>query len=99
MQEPAKRFTNNMILKQRFTDGRTNYTEIGSDFQIETPASPEWDATMQSMGTAQYKTDVIAVLTFSVSEGTEDKLKHEPIYKDFRQWLYTDAGKLFLTLS
>ena len=86
-----------MILKQRFAEGRTHFIDIGNNFQIETPASPEWDKTWQGYST--FKTDVVAVVSYSVNTQGEDRIMHEPIYKDFSQWIYSNNGQLFLTLT
>lgn len=87
-----------MVLKQRFANGRTNYTEIGNSFQVETPASEGWSDTLNKRNEL-CKTDVVAILSYNINTGTEDKTVHEPIYKDFRQWLYSNSGQLFLTLT
>jgi len=86
-----------MVLKQRFADGRTHFIDIGGNFQIETPVSPEWDKTWQGHAMT-FKTDVVAVITYSVNVNGEDKIMHEPIYKDFPQWIYSNDGQLFKTL-
>lgn len=87
-----------MVLKQRFADGRTNFTDIGNDFQIETPASPEWGCALKNLD-KDFKTDVVAVLTYNINQATSDHVMQELIYKDFQQWIYSNDGQLFLTLN
>lgn len=77
-----------MILKQRLRDGFTQFINIGNNFTILTPANKDWNP-------AESK-DVHSIITYSDYKGT---MQHEPLYIDFPQWIYSNDGQLFLTLT
>lgn len=77
-----------MVLKQRLQDGKTQFIDIGDNFLVITPYSKEWNPTQSK--------DIHSVISYCDYEG---KLQHEPLYKDFFQWIYSNDGQLFLTLN
>jgi len=83
-----------MVLKQRFQDGRTNYTDIGDDFMYTQFMGDGFKdlAEREGMGEDAQK-DCLGFI-----HSTMDK-KAIPIYKNFQQWVYSNNGKLFMTLS
>jgi len=82
-----------MVLKQRFADGRTAYTNIGEQFlYIQQNAVEFKDACAHYFEGRNFETDCIGLIQYG-------ERKTEPIYKDFPQWVYSNDGQLFLTLS
>jgi hypothetical protein len=81
-----------MVLKQRFADGRTNYIDLGNDFTYIQPVAEEFDAysVIDKMSEVE-KEDCKGFICYG-------EQKHEPIYKDFPQWIYSNDGQLFMTL-
>lgn len=77
-----------MILKQRLGDGQTHFIDIGNSFSIITKAYKEWDNNT-------YK-DAHSLISYMDDKGV---LRHEPLYKDFIQWIYSNDGQLFLNLG
>lgn len=77
-----------MILKQRLRDGFTQFIDIGGNFTISTPANNEWNPNESK--------DVHGIVSYCDNNG---KLQHEPLYIDFPQWLYSNDGQLFITLT
>lgn len=82
-----------MVLKQRFADGRTAYTDIGDSFLLLTRAEKEFeDLAEEYFRTTELQKDCIALIQYG-------ERKTEPIYTDFPQWIYSNNGQLFLTLT
>ena len=77
-----------MILKQRLADGKTQFIDLGNNFVIITSAAQDWSP-MQSK-------DVYQIISYMDYNG---KLQHEPLYKDFLHWIYSNDGQLFLNLT
>lgn len=83
-----------MILKQRFADGRTNYKDIGNDFMFIQPMADDFEMWAKDHFTdkeQKMKEDCIGFICYSKTS--------EPIFKDFPQWIYSNDGQLFMTLS
>lgn len=80
-----------MVLKQRFADGRTQFIDIGNNFVIITPAHENWN-----MQKVMNKEDVHSIIEYV---DYNSHLQVEPLYKDFLQWIYSNDGQLFLTLT
>jgi len=83
-----------MILKQRFQDGRTNYTDIGDDFMYTQFFADGFSALAKSgeMNEQSLK-DCMGIIHYGVDK------KQIPIYKDFPQWIYSNDGRLFMNLT
>jgi len=82
-----------MILKQRFSDGRTAYTDIGDQWlYIQKSADEFKDLAQHYIRSPELEKDCIGLIEYG--EG-----KTEPIYADFPQWIYSNDGKLFMTLT
>lgn len=82
-----------MILKQRFADGRTAYTDISDQWlYIQQNAEEFKDAVAHYFEGGEFEKDCIGLIQYG------DR-KTEPIYKDFPQWIYSNDGQLFLTLT
>ena len=82
-----------MILKQRFAEGNTNYIDLGDTFVYRKRGSEDFETLLQRhLNTDAYRRDCIGFVLFGD--------KHvEPIYRDFPQWVYSNDGKLFMTLN
>lgn len=83
-----------MVLKQRFEHGRTAYTDIGDNFlYIQQNAEEFKDACAHHFeGRTEFEKDCIGLIQYG-------ERKTEPIYKDFPQWVYSNDGQLFITLT
>jgi hypothetical protein len=82
-----------MVLKQRFADGRTAYTNIGEQWlYIQQNAKDFGDIRAHHFEGAIEEKDCIGLIQYG------DR-KTEPIYKDFPQWIYSNEGQLFMTLN
>jgi len=82
-----------MILKQRFADGRTAYTDIGNQWlYIQQIASEFKDLAKEYFRSPELEKDCIGLIQYG------DR-KTEPIYKDFPQWIYSNDGQLFMNLT
>lgn len=82
-----------MVLKQNFQTGRTNYTDIGNDWMYTEFFGDGFSDIAKRLGlNDQSIKDCKGFIDFN-----NDK-NHIPIYKDFEQSVYSDDGKLFLTL-
>jgi hypothetical protein len=79
-----------MVLKQRFAEGKTQFIDIGENFVIITPANENWNDVIKR------DKDVHSVIEFT---GHNGKSQFEPLYTDFYQWIYSNDGQLFLTLT
>lgn len=84
-----------MILKQRFAEGKTQFIDIGSNFLIVTKASAEYDSVSDRHfnGDKVWRKDVYAFIEYG------EKGDIEPLFDDFLQWIYSNDGQLFLTLT
>jgi len=81
-----------MILKQRFADGRTAYTDIGEQWlYIQQHAEEFKDAYVHHFAGAVTDKDCIGLIQYG-------NQKTEPIYKNFPQWIYSNDGQLFMTI-
>jgi len=80
-----------MVLKQRFSDGKTQFIDIGNDFLLLQPHSEEWVHNDIAMSK-----DANAVIMYRDSSGNH---MEEWLYKDFPQWIYSNDGQLFLNLT
>jgi hypothetical protein len=80
-----------MVLKQRFSEGKTHFIDIGDNFLLLQPHSDEWKHNNINMSK-----DAHAVIMFTDIHG---KSQEEWLYKDFPQWIYTNDGQLFLNLT
>ncbi len=81
-----------MMLKQRFDEGRTNYTDIGKDFMYTEFFGDGFDDITKQMGLNEdSKKDCKGV----IHDGRGLQI---PIYNVFPQWIYTNDGQLFMTL-
>jgi len=82
-----------MILKQRFADGRTAYTDIGDQWlYIQKPAGEFKDLVKDFTRSPELEKDCIGLIEYG-------ERKMEPIYIDFPQWVYSNHGQLFMTLT
>lgn len=82
-----------MILKQRFEQGRTAYTDIGEQFLYIQQNAPEFkELAAEYFRSPELEKDCIGL----IQHGNR---KTEPIYKDFPQWIYSNDGQLFITLT
>jgi len=82
-----------MVLKQRFQDGRTNYTDIGDDFMYTEFFGDGFNDLCKRAGlNEQSKKDCIGFIHYAMDK------RQIPIYKDFPQWIYYNDGQLFMTL-
>ena len=83
-----------MVLKQRFQSGRTNYTDIGDDFMYTQFFGDGFgDIAKRAEMNEQDLKDCIGFIHYATYK------KQIPIYKDFPQWIYSNDGKLFSTLT
>lgn len=82
-----------MVLKQRFTDGRTNYIDIGDQWMLIQSNAADFEERMKEYfkDAAPLKEDCIAFVSWDKNE--------EPIYKCYPQWIYSNDGQLFMTLT
>jgi hypothetical protein len=81
-----------MVLKQRFAEGRTNYIDIGSEWQYIQVNSGLFESRIEAhFQNKENAKGCIGLIEF--------KGNTEPIYKDFPQWIYSNDGKLFMTLT
>jgi len=82
-----------MVLKQRFADGRTAYTNIGEQWlYIQQNAKEFQDTAAHYFEGSGAEKDCIGLIQYG-------NRQTEPIYKDFPQWVYSNDGQLFLTLT
>jgi len=82
-----------MVLKQRFADGRTAYTDIGEQWlYIQKAASEFKELAQEYFRSSELEKECIGLIQHG------DR-KNEPIYVDFPQWIYSNDGQLFLTLT
>ncbi len=82
-----------MVLKQRFADGRTAYTDIGEQWLYIQPAATEFKGlAYEYLRSPEPEKDCIGLIQYG-------KRQLEPIFKDFPQWIYSNDGQLFLTLN
>jgi len=82
-----------MILKQRFADGRTAYTDIGDQWLYIQKSADEFKELVKDYTRSpELEKDCIGLIEYG-----ERKL--EPIYTDFPQWVYSNDGQLFMTLT
>jgi len=82
-----------MILKQRFSDGRTAYTDIGDQWMYIQKSADEFKELAQDyIRSTELEKDCIGLIEYG-------ERKIEPIYTDFPQWVYSNDGQLFLTLT
>lgn len=81
-----------MVLKIRYQDGRTNYKDIGSEFQYVQKHSVDFDKFFKE----EFKMDA------KMGEGCEGFIVHDtgadPIFNTFPALIYSNDGKLFMTL-
>lgn len=81
-----------MVLKIRYASGRTNYKDIGSDFQFVQRHSDDFDKFFE--GEFQDK---------KMGEGCDGFIVFEkdiePIYNIFPAWIYSNDGQLFMNLN
>lgn len=81
-----------MVLKQRFAEGRTNYIDIGSKWTYTQKFSKHFETHIEEYFTnVKNAKDCIGLIEYGEKE-------IEPIYEGFPQWIYSDDGKLFMTL-
>ena len=81
-----------MILKQRFEDGKTAFTDIGDQWLYIQRAAPEFkDIASDYFKNEDLEKDCLGLIRYG------DR-KTEPVYKDFPQWVISNEGKLFMTL-
>lgn len=81
-----------MILKQRFADGKTAYTNIGDQFVYLQQNHPDFKQVADEYINNQCMIkDCFGIICYG------DR-KREPIYKDFPQWIMSNDGQLFMTL-
>ena len=82
-----------MILKQRFADGRTAYTDIGDQFLHIQPNATEFkELAADYLRSPEIEKDCIGLIQHG-------ERQIEPLYKDFPQWIYSNDGKFFMTLD
>lgn len=80
-----------MVLVQKFSDGKTQYIDIGNNFVIITPVSNEWVVNEVNMSK-----DAHMMLSYCDYNGN---CQYEPLYNDFKQWIYSNNGQLFMNLT
>lgn len=81
-----------MVLKQRFADGRTNYIDIGDNWMyIQQNAEDFKGLAERAYLDDRNRPDCIGFVCYNKAE--------EPIFKDFPQWIYTNDGQLFMSLT
>jgi len=81
-----------MVLKQRFSEGNTNYADLGSSFVYIQVSNPDFERLLQThLNTDAFRKDCIGFIMYGDN-------RTEPIYKDFPQWIYSSDGQLFMTL-
>lgn len=82
-----------MILKQRFADDKTAYTDIGGQWvYIQQSATEFKEIAAEYFRNSELEKDCIGFIRHRDRET-------EPIYKDFSQWIHSNDGQLFMTLS
>lgn len=83
-----------MVLKQRFEQGRTQFIDIGNDWMLIQQNAVDFEMIKKEhfTGSDNLGNDVHAFILYG------DR-KQEPLYRDFPQWVYTNDGQLFLTLT
>jgi len=89
-----KKFTI-MVLKQRFSDGRTQFIDIGDDWMLIQQNAADFE--MQKTAhfgdlAATHGKDVHAFICYG------DR-KTEPLYKGYPQWIYSNDGRLFMNVG
>lgn len=81
-----------MVLKQRFADGRTNYKYIGDDWMLIQQNESNFEMILgRNIPNDEMRKDCIAFVCYEKNE--------EPIFKDFPQWIYSNDGQLFMSLT
>lgn len=82
-----------MILKQRFADGRTAYTDIGNQWlYIQQPSN-----SFKELMAGYFKSGELGVDCIGFIEYGDRRV--EPIFKTFPQWIYSNEGSLFMNLT
>ena len=79
-----------MVLKQRFADGKTHYIYIGNSWLYIQPASPLWPDEIESYFKDAKSDGCVGFIQY--------EKETEPIFDCYPQWIYSDDGKLFMTL-
>ena len=83
-----------MVLKQRFSEGRTNYIDIGNNFMyIQKSCSTYSEYVGEHFTKSDDAKDCVGWIMYG-----DGHRETEPIYKDFPQWIYSNDGQLFMTL-
>lgn len=82
-----------MILKQRFADGRTAYTDIGDQFLYIQQAATEFkELAAEFIRSPEMEKECTGLIQHG-------KRQIEPIYVDFPQWIHSNNGQLFMDLT